>query len=78
MLVSSVFHRDSSEPMGVFSWELRGRLGKSSAPIAHAAQRPGRETAEVFYEVNYFYNPFVPDSTTFGSSAQILAEKDIA
>ena len=78
MLVSRVFHCDSSEPMGVLSWKLRCPLGKSSAPIARAAQRPRRETAEVSYEVNYFYNPFVPDLTTFGSSAQILAEKDTA
>ena len=43
-LVSSVFHRDSSEPR--WGARLRGPLGKSPAPISHAAQKPRREIDE--------------------------------
>lgn len=56
----------------------RGLLGKSPAPAAHAAQEPRRDTAEVTRQVSDFYNFLLPDLISSSSSAQILAEKDVA
>lgn len=33
-------------PLGCLAWELRGPLGKSPAPVSHAAQKPRREIDE--------------------------------